>query len=408
MPIPPLEPQVTFPADEGLPELDCLFDNHWVWHAFCTQLGEPEEAPQRIRTLQFSYWPGSGAIVSYAAEWEWGQWVVEDQFAIELVRGQSEKLFHYPDDPYLPGLRLAASAVDAPELLARHAALSPYRLRVESIRYRPATRAVLRHITSWRQSRLGKVTLFVRVMPPKRVQHLLTAAELAEQSGFVIPRFVGSWEEGGVVWMTRIPGATLRTMIRKGKPPEPHRVLDGLEKLWSAPIESNRGHPLDLLSGYQMTARLLSRLSQGDEARRMLQQATDVLGPFSKAWQPSTLAHNDFYDDQMLVTPDGAIALVDFEETGPGDPLFDVGNMLAHMRWMAWFGNATEARDSYRHRMRSAALDRFGWQPQDLAIREASALFRLSAWPIQQLRDNWAKSVETGLELVIQALEEAD
>ena len=133
-----------------------------------------------------------------------------------------------------------------------------------------------------------------------------------------------------------------------------------------------------------------------------------MLGPFSKAWRPSTLAHNDFYDDQMLVTPDGEIALVDFEETGPGDPLYDVGNMLAHMRWMAWFGNAAEARDAYRQRMRSAALDRFGWQPQDLAVRESHALFSLSAWPIHQLRGDWAKSVEIGLELVIRALEEAN
>ena len=408
MPIPPLEPQVAFPKDEGLPDLDRLFDNHWVWHAFCIKLGEPEEAPKRIRVLWLDYQPGASAIACYAAEWEWGKWVVEDQFAIELVRGQSETFFHYPDDPHLPGLRLAASAVDAPELLAKHVALSPYRLRVESVRYRPGTRAVLRHISSWRQSRLGHVTLFVRVMRPRRVQRLLTSAVLAKESGFVIPRFVGSWEEGGVVWMTRIPGATVRTMIGKGIPPEPHRVLDGLEKLWSATIESKQGRPLNLLADYQWTAGLLSRSLQGDGACRILQQATDVLGPFSKAWRPSTLAHNDFYDDQMLVTPDGEIALVDFEETGPGDPLYDVGNMLAHMRWMAWFGNDAEARDAYRQRMRSAALDRFGWQPQDLAVRESHALFSLSVWPIHQLRGDWAKSVETGLELVIRALEEAN
>ena len=59
----------------------------------------------------------------------------------------------------------------------------------------------------------------------------------------------------------------------------------------------------------------------------------DTLSPFVDAWQPTALAHNDFYDDQMLFTPDtGRLALVDFEETAPGDPLLDVGVMLAHLR----------------------------------------------------------------------------
>ena len=61
--------------------------------------------------------------------------------------------------------------------------------------------------------------------------------------------------------------------------------------------------------------------------------ATRSLDSFVESWRPSRIAHNDFYDDQMLVLPDGGIAMVDFEETGPGDPMLDVGNFLAHLRW---------------------------------------------------------------------------
>lgn len=243
--------------------------------------------------------------------------MVEDQFAIEMAPGKPERVFKYPEDPYLPGLRLAASAVEVPELLNKYAALSPHRLRVEAIRYRPASRAVLRHISSWQQRRLGRVILFVRVMQPRRTQRLLTAAELVQNSGFVMPRFVGTWEEGGVVWMTRIPGETVQILIRKGIGPEPHQILGDLEKLWSVPIDPARGQALALSAGYRMTSRLLSHLLQQGEARRVLRRVRHVLGPFAAAWQPSTLAHNDFYDDQMLVTPDGEIALVDFEEAGP-------------------------------------------------------------------------------------------
>ena len=393
--------------DIGHPGLPDLFRSRWVWEAFRREFGEPEEAPQRVRALHLSYRPGARALVSYAAEWQQGQWVVEDQFSAEIVAGKSMRLFRYPEDPYLPGLPLAASPVDAHQLLIKHVPVSPRQLRVEVMRYRPATRAVLRYEATWRQARTGKVILFVRVMPAKRVDRLLNAAELAGHTGFSMPRIVGCWADGGVVWMTRVPGETVRTAIREGTPPAPDQILDGLAKLWSAPVRPDQGRPLNLSGGFQMTERLLSHLLHGERASQLLRQVTDVLGPFAEAWRPSALAHNDFYDDQVLLTPEGHLALVDFEETGPGDPLFDVGNMLAHLRWMAQFGNAPEACDAYRQRFRSAALARFGWEPHALDLREAFAVFRLSSGPIRQLRRNWAERVETGLALAVKVLEGA-
>ena len=394
--------------DIGLPGLPRVFDNEWVWQAFCNQFGEPDEKPKRIRPRQFRYRPGVQALVGYAVEWQRGRWIVEDQFVVELRAGKPTRLFKYPEDPYLPGLRLAASPVDAHELLTKSVrAFSPDRLRVEAVRYRPATRAVLRHIASWRRASTGNVTLFARVMPPRRVERLLAAAELAEHSGFDVPRIVGCWAEGGVVWMPKVPGDTVRTCIRKGTPPDPERILGGLAKLWSARVEPDQGHPFDLVGRFQTTERLLTHLLQREEACRLLQQVTSILGPFSESWQSSGLAHNDFYDDQMLLTPEGHLVLVDFEEIGPGDPLLDVGKLLAHLRRTARFGNAKEPSDTYRRRVRSAALTRFGWDPQALDLREAIALFLLAPGPIRQLRRNWDKRVETGLALVSLVLEGA-
>ena len=164
---------------------------------------------------------------------------------------------------------------------------------------------------------------------------------------------------------------------------------------------------MDLLGRFQMNARLLSLIVQSKEACRLLQQVTNILEPFSKAWQPSALAHNDFYDDQLLLTPEGNLALVDFEEIGPGDPLLDVGKLLAHLRRAARFGNSQEACDTYRRLVRSEALARFGWEPQALALREAIALFLLTPGPFRQLQDDWHGRVETGLALALEALQEA-
>ena len=402
---PALDSQVPPPiADEALPELPRLFDAEWVWGAFCRQFGEPEETPERLRLQQFLHRAGKRALVGYVAERQWDRWVVEDRFAVELRAGEPPRLFRYPDDPYLPGLSTVASAMEAHRLLPKYVNLHPQRLKVEVVRYRPSRRAVLRHRAGWRRSGSGEVTLFVRVMSPDRVVPLLTAGELAEHSGFVLPRLLGSWPEGGVVWLAAIPGETVRHLIRDGTPPAPELILAGLAPLWSAP--PNGGRPLEVKPAFDWAERVLSNGLPEGAGRELLSRALEALGPFADAWRPSALAHNDFYDDQLILTPTGDIALVDFEEVGPGDPMMDVGMLLAHLRWMASFGISTQACDGYRRRFRAAAIQRFGWDSQKLAQREAFALFRLCTNPIRKLRRHWPQAVETGLTLVMETLDD--
>ncbi len=405
MPAPPLEPTTALPADTELPGFSSLFDGDWVWDQFCTRFGTPDATPKRVRIQQLSYQPGRRALVSYVVEQSGAQWLVDDQFAIELRPGKPELLFRYPDDPFLPGLAMAASPIEAHKLLAKHLPISPHRVLVEPVRYRPGTRAVLRHVVSWGPSRKTRSTLFARVMPPARLPRLLTAAALADSSGFSLPPIVGSWPEGGVVWMSEVPGETLRERIRSGTPPEPERILDALAPLWETPLKTDEGQPLNVLGGYRSTERLLAQVLENEEAAlRPFSQVTDALGPFAKAWHPSTLAHNDFYDDQVLITPADHLALVDFEEVGPGDPQFDVANLLAHLHWMVRFGTASEACEAYRAGVRSAALERFGWDARELDVREAYGIFRLTSNPVRQMRRDWASRVESGLSLAAAVL----
>ena len=95
---------------------------------------------------------------------------------------------------------------------------------------------------------------------------------------------------------------------------------------------------------------------------------------------------NDFHDDQEVLTPDGHLALVEFEETGPGDPLLDVASMLEYLIWMARCGDVQEACDAYHRQFRAPALTRFSWESQALDLHESSSLFRPSSGPIRQLR----------------------
>jgi len=395
------------PDDPKLPGLGRLFDREWAWEAFCQAFGAPDEAPDRVRLQYLVYRPGSRALVGYVTEREWDRWVVEEQFAFELLAGKEEpRLFRYPDDPYLPGLALVADPLTAHELLPKFVALQPQRLIVERVRYRPSVRAVLRHHARWRRRDTAAVTLYVRVMPVEAMARFLTAGELVSRSGFAIPRLLGHIPEQGVVWLASVPGKTVRSHIRRGSPPDPQLLLDGLAPLWSAEAD-DLGRSRNVAAGLRSTRGLLWEVLPEGKAHPTLRRLLRDLTPFAEAWVPTALAHNDFYDDQVILTPTGRLALVDFEEAGPGDPLLDVGNMLGHLRWMSHFNKKGSAYAAYRQELLAATLERFGWDTRELALREAYALYRLSTNSIRNFRDDWQERVETVLSMAVEVLEES-
>ena len=393
---PPLSPPVAFPEDTGLAGLSRLFDDDWVWRAYCSWFGQPELPPQLLRLRQLSYNPRRRAVATYAAEWLHDEFVTQDSFAIEIAREQPERLFRYPNDPNLPGLSDAASPETACSLLNRHVFEIPVRrVRVNVVRYRPGGHAVLRH-------RLGDVRFYVRVMRPERLPRLFDAAELLGQSGFALPRFAGCWTEGGVVWLSEIPGTNVRRLVRRGDSLDPEPMLDALAQLWAIPNAVSGRRPISLRGAYRRARRVFRQvLRDHDGPRQTLRQAIAALDPFVESWRPSGIAHNDFYDDQMIRMPDGRLALVDFEEAGPGDPLLDVGNFLAHMRWSAHFGSEAEASASgaFHRRMRQAALARFGWDERALNLREAVCIFRVCTNPVRHPSPDWPCRLDEGLSL---------
>ena len=210
-----------------------------------------------------------------------------------------------------------------------------------------------------------------------------------------------------MVWTSEIPGQNLRQYIRAGKQPDPDTLLGGLESLWAVPAEAGNGRPFNLSGRYRGAKQEIKNAARDhDGARREFDRAVAVLDPFIQSWQPLGTAHNDFYDDQMLVLPDGRLVLVDFEETGPGDPMLDVGNFLAHLRWSAMSGTEKRAvfRMEYHGILKNAALDRFGWDERDLGLREGACLFRTCIFPVIRPRPDWSERLEKGLALVNEAI----
>ena len=396
-----LYPQIAFPDDPGLEDLPRLFDSEWIWRAYLRQYDRPGVDPYRIRVRQFAHSLGRVALVSYELEWRAEDYIPSQHLAIRVERDKPAEMFRYPEDSRLPGLSKAAHPDTALELMNRYVlTVRARRAGVELIRYRPASRAVLRH-------RAGRVRFYARVMRPDAVAPLLAGQEVVGQSGFVLPRLAGYWEEGGVAWFSEVPGGNLRQRILAGKLPDPAPLLDGLQTLWSASRVPEGARPFNLAGAYRRAKRSFRHnVRRGGTGERSLNTAIESLDPFVRSWRAAGVAHNDFYDDQMLVLRDGRIALVDFEEAGPGDPMLDVGNFLAHLRWASLFGRKRRRDGSgeFYGRFRLASLERLGWDERDLALREAVCLFRICTNTIRRPQGDWHGRLEAGLALVNETL----
>lgn len=380
---------------------DDLSNVDWAWRVYCRECGEPEVDPLTVRALEISRVRGRAARATYEAEWPEDVYIPNERFTLLREAGHDIQVHRFPDDPELPGLAAAADPEAALALVKKHVmAIPPRRIRVEVVRYRPGSHAVVRH-------RLGKAKFYARVMKPAATSALLDAAEVVARSDFSVPRIAGYWKDGAVVWTTEIPGENMRQYIRAGKQPDLDTLLGGLESLWAVPVEAGNGRPFNLSGRYRGAKQEINIAARDhDGVRREFDRAVAALDPFIQSWQPRGTAHNDFYDDQMLVLPDGRLALVDFEETGPGDPMLDVGNFLAHLRWSAMSGTEKRAvfRKEYHGILKNAALDRFGWDERDLGLREGVCLFRTCIFPVIRPRPDWSERLQRGLALVNEAI----
>ena len=397
LPAVPLYPAIDFPDDPALPGLPRLFDSEWLWATCKREFGWVDAAPEAITIRQFSHSRGRRALVSYVADWPEDEYLPSEHFVARLEQGKDVELFQFPDDSRLPGLKQAADPEGALQLMNKYVlAIGARRARVEVIRYRPESRAVLRH-------RIGNAGFYARVIRPENLPGFLEAWDMVGRSDFVAPRIAGQWNAGGVVWMSEIPGRNLRTSIRRGGQPDPEPLFRGLESIWANDVSIDHGRAFNLPGAYRMAKSILGHAAGEDpELSGRIEGIVRVLDPFIDSWRPSALAHNDFYDDQVIVTPDGRIALVDFEEIGPGDPLLDVGNFLAHLSWSAAFSREQSrvAAGEYYKLFRDAALARYSWSQRELDLREAVCLFRTCTNTVRQIQEDWNGRLDTGLSLV--------
>lgn len=394
--------RIEFSADPALPQLDKLFDSDWVWQRCHPHLPAEYGEPRRIRIRRFLHSIGRSATVCYEVEWAADRYLPAEFFVARISHKNPLRIDRFPQDERLPGLAAAARPASALRLVNQHVFKLPVRrARVQIIRYRPSFRAVLRH-------GVGKAKLYARVVRPAEFDTFLSAYQRSAQSGFVVPGLAGYWAEGGIMWLAEIRGRNVRALVRQGRAPPPERLLSGLEALWEVSSTGAAVRPFDLSRAYRQALRSFRHhLRDHQEAARVLPDIAAKLTPFVRSWRPCHMAHNDFYDDQLLVLSDERIALVDFEAIAPGDRLLDIGNFLSHLRWSACFAPQWQAEncEAYYRQFRGAALERFGLEERRLILGEAVCLFRICTNAIRHPRPNWLERLTTGLRLVQESLD---
>ena len=259
------------------------------------------------------------------------------------------------------------------------------------IRYRPESRAVIRH-------RVGSDCYYARAVRRSDFQPLLQSRELVAQTRFQLPTTGAAWDGGCVVWEKAAAGQNLRAMIRAGECFDVDAVLDCIQSLWELPTPDGQS-PYDLVQHHSGARRSIAWADVDDDVYREFERAVLSLAPFVSRWQPSGMAHNDFYDDQMVAAPCGGITMVDYDSIGPGEPMLDIGRFLAYAKWSASKEQGAE-RPSYYQTFRSAALARFGWAEHELNLREAVCLFSLCGFPATRPRADSTQRLLEGIGMV--------
>ncbi len=318
---------------------------------------------------------------------------VPDGVPIFGADGLEVAFWQYPNDPFLPGLALAADESRVSNLLERlGAAREPVELRQRA--YRAGRRAVIE--ASGKSQRI-----FLKVVRPTAAAHLQQAhAELAQH--IPVPHSLGWSEDQGIVAMQAMAGRTLRAALtgRSTKVPSGTDIL-GLLSLLPAPDSQSK----TVRGPHQRAAEhavLLGAVAPTLAGRlSALVERLEQVGPESAA-----PVHGDFHSSQILIDGSKIVGVVDVDTAGVGERANDLAGLLGHLSTMAL--DLPAKRDIERY---GATLIRQFDQvvdPVGLRLRVASVVLGLATGPFRVQERRWHDNTERRVSLAESWIASAD
>jgi hypothetical protein len=354
------------------------------------------------RTSHVQYRPESDLVVRYRCEIRRGGIDVTDNLlAATTVAGPfagtlpveaeapdgsvlSVGVWRWPFDPILVDLttmvtpRLAHTHLG--DLVGSDAAL-------EVVAYRPTERAVVRVRGTDRE-------IYVKVVPPAATAGLVRRHVTLADAGLPVPRVLAAGN--GWIAMESLVGTTLRDRLKNGAdrlpPPDRYReLLDVLSDIDLGATTPARSRLADAPHHAAMLGTILP-----DGCGRLHAIVEQLTAPCASGPLTGTV-HGDLHEAQLVVDDTTVTGLLDIDDVGPGDPLDDVGALVAHLRFRA-VTSGDRRIDAYAAAVRCALSSSHDDREVDRHI--AAVLVGLATGPFRIQQPAWAETTRRVLDLV--------
>ena len=258
---------------------------------------------------------------------------------------------------------------------------------LEVVAYRPTERAVVRARGTDRE-------IYVKIVPPAITAALARRHVLLADAGLPVPRVVATGS--GWIAMEALVGTTLRDRLKDGSdrlaPRHRYRdLLDVLGDIDLGDVTPTRSRLADAPHHAAMLAAVLP------DAAERLDTIVERLSESSPSRPPTGTVHGDLHEGQLVVDDTTITGLLDIDDVGPGDPLDDVGALVAHLRFRA-LTSGDQRIEAYATAVRSALSAHHDGSDVDRHI--AAVLVGLATGPFRIQQPDWVATTQRVLDLI--------
>lgn len=292
-------------------------------------------------------------------------------------------VWRWPFDPILPDLATMTTPHLAAPLLR---SLVGGRPGLEVVAYRPTERAVIRASGPERD-------VYVKVVPPATAPSLVDRHARLVRAGIPAPRVLAV--DGGWIALEALPGTTLRDRLKGGPRalPSPVSYRDLLRSVGVVDVGDLPPVRSRLLDAPHHAA-MLARVLPGSAAR--VSEIIERVGAPIDAQRDVATVHGDLHEAQLVVDDHTVTGLLDVDDLGPGDPLADIGTLVAHLRFRAMTCDDPRV-DAYADEVREAVA--IGRDPAAVDRHVAAVLVGLATGPFRIQQRDWEMTTRRVLDL---------
>jgi aminoglycoside phosphotransferase len=237
--------------------------------------------------------------------------------------------WRFPNDPAMPWLTRLMDSRQIPEL--GQTALSA----IEIVNYRPEIRCTARYRFAASETEPVRV-VYGKTYADERGRAVYdNLRELQKQSqsnsAFVMPKALSYAADRHTLWLEGVQGQALAELDFAGS------VADKIPAIGNALVAFHQltPPPLPVVTSQQQLQEWRKKADKLSYAYPAIQSAlTSLLAELRQnrpVFEMLGLIHGDFHIDQLLVLPDGSLALFDYDELAIGDPLQDLANFAADL-----------------------------------------------------------------------------